>query len=160
MHNLIEHPGNTQIPHGLLIPDVPKLNCDAWSFVFSQALFKTQSVYAPRSSGTHKLHSWNTHHSDHGTQNLESYSQSTQTWIALRSLSIWHQSDSSQDLVLSTSDSWHTHDQQNHILVLSTECNNKTQTVLFLAWSSFTANMESVNIYKNIKCTDSWGPSS
>jgi len=78
----------------------------------------------------------------------------------LQSLPICHPSDSSQDLVLSTSDSWHTHVQRDHRPVSSTECNIKTLTALFLTRSSCTANIEGANIYKNVKCTDSWGPSS
>jgi hypothetical protein len=90
------------------------------------------------------------------------------TWIlftectdsdCLRSLLICHQSDSSQDLVLSTSDSWHTHVQQDHRCVSSTEWNNKTLTTLFLTRSLCTANIKGANIYKNVKCTDSLGPS-
>jgi hypothetical protein len=91
------------------------------------------------------------------------------TWIlftectdsdCLRSLPICHQSDNSQDLVLSTSDSWHTHVQQDHRHVSSIECNSKTLTALFLTRSLCTANIEGANIYKNVKCIDSWGPSS
>jgi len=78
----------------------------------------------------------------------------------LRSLPICYQSDSSEDLVLSTNDSWHTHVQQDHRPISSTECNSKILTTLFLTWNLCTANIDGANRYKNVKCIDNWAPSS
>jgi hypothetical protein len=144
-------------PHGAPISEVPKLNWGPWSS-FSLKLYSRLNLYAHLDLQTYTVCI------------LETFTtpiMELRTWIlfteytdtdCLRSLPICHLSDNSQDLVLSTSDSWHTHVQQDLIPVSWIECNSKTLTTLFLTRSLCTANIEGANVYKNVKCTDSWMP--
>jgi hypothetical protein len=157
VHILIEHPGKTDL-YGALISEVPKLNRGPL-ISLSFRLWTRLNLYAHIDLQAYTVCI------------LETFTAliiEFRTWIlftectetdCLRSLPICHQSDSSQDLVLSTSDSWHTHVQQDHRPVSSTKCNRIILIALSLTRNWWVANIEGVNIYKNLKYTNNWVPS-
>jgi hypothetical protein len=105
------------------------------------------------------MHPWNIHRSDHGTQNLNFihrvYRQGLPS-ISADLPSIGHLTG------LGPFNQWLlTYNvQQDHKHVSSTECNSKTLTAFYSTRSLCTANIKGANIYKNVKCTDSWRLSS